>query len=233
MARSQQATRKLVAFTAVAVLCAGVPHFLLDRRSLPHHESHSQDYSPEAFLPAVIGDFHIVSRNRNTLSRQETEHVAIYQDRTGKQTAQFDVRVNSGAHDGLACYLSRGMAVQWRRIEEVKSADSLGSFEISSLVDQSITGSGRTVLLMASTECKPEGCSELPLKVQNRIQLVWSQSPGEAGAPQIANAVPLSIAFQSLLEDGKVQDQAQALSQFRKLILSYKLAPLRELSSAN
>ena len=40
MARSQQATRKLVAFTAVAVLCAGVPHFLLDRRSLPHHESH-------------------------------------------------------------------------------------------------------------------------------------------------------------------------------------------------
>jgi len=234
MEQSQQATRKLVAFAAVVVLCAGAPHFLLDRRSLPHQESRSQQDSPETFLPAIIGDFHVVSRNRNILPRQEIEHVAIYQDRTGTQTAQFDVRVNSSAHNGLACYLMRGMTVQWKRTEEVQSADSIGSFEISSIADQSITGSGRSALFMASTECTPEHCSESPLKVENRPELVWSGSDSEAhGTPRSREVVPLSITFQSVGEGGNVQDQKQALSQFRKLISSFKLAPLRELSSKN
>jgi hypothetical protein len=45
--------------------------------------------------------------------------------------------------------------------------------------------------------------------------------------------VPLSITFQSVNKDGNVQDQEQVLSDFRKLVSSFKLIPLRELSAAN
>jgi len=125
------------------------------------------------------------------------------------------------------------MPVQWRRIEQVQSADSSAGFEIASLADQSLRGADRSVLFIASTECTPEGCREIPLPIRTWPQLIWlrnnletqSLSPGQ-------KPVPLSITFQAIGKDGNVQDQEQALSDFRKLVASFKLNPLREISAA-
>ena len=231
MEQSQKANLKLVAFTTLVLLCAGVPHFLFDRTRPKNSTGH---YSPESLLPPTIGTFHVVNRKQVGEAGDVIEHMAIYGDPTGRQTAQFDLRINSASHNGVACYLARGMPVQWRRIEQVQSADLSASFEIASIADQSLRGSAGSVLIIASTECTPEGCREIPLQIRTGPQLIWlrsnlqTQSVGPGEKP-----VPLSITFQSIGKDGNVQDQEEALSDFRKLVASFKLNPLREISASN
>jgi hypothetical protein len=231
MEQPQKANLKLVAFAAVVLLCAGVPHFLFDRT---RPKISVGNYLPETLLPPTIGTFHVVSRKQVGGAGEVIEHVAIYQDPTGRQTAQFDLRINSASHNGVACYLARGMPVQWRRIEQLQSADSTAGFEIASIADQSLRGAAGSVLFIASTECMAEGCREIPLEIRTGPQLIWLRNNLETrSATPGKMPVPLSITFQSIGKDGNVQDQEQALSDFRKLVANFNLNPLREVSAAH
>jgi hypothetical protein len=230
MEQSQKASPKLVAFAALVLLCAGLPHFLLDRKAADRAPG---QYSVEALLPPVVGSFQVVNREQGVLGRG-IEHVAIYQDSARRRTAQFALITNYGIHNGVACYLARGMPVQWRRVEEMKSADSSATFEIVSLGDQSLKGGNRSALFIASTECTTVGCREIPLEIRSGLQLGWIRKKlGTESISAQRRPVPLSITFQSTSVDGSVKTQEQALSEFRELISNFKLNPLRELSASN
>jgi hypothetical protein len=231
MEESQQTIRKLVAFTALVLVLAGVPHFLLDRKAaiVPRPQ---QSY--EYLLPAAIGKFHVVNRWRNVKESPVIEQGATYQDASGAQTAQFDIMIHdSRDHNGLLCYITRGMPLRGRRTEQVQAVDSTANFDVGFIGDQSLNGAGRSTLFIASTECAHGGCRQAPLPQQSSTgpHIVWLPS---AKAQRIradaASFVPLSVTFQSFGNNGETQDQEQALLQFRELISNFKLAPLRELS---
>ncbi|WP_158750607.1 hypothetical protein [Acidobacterium sp. S8] len=162
------------------------------------------------------------------------EQGAIYQDASGRQTAQFDIMINAGAHNGLACYLTRGMVLESRRAERVQAADSSAIFDVGFIGDQSLSGAGHSTLFIASTVCGAGGCGEAPLLIKDAPQIVWSRAAKAQREPAYqSRPIPLSITFQSVGGTGNAGDQEQAVLQFRDLISKFKLVPLRELSAAN
>jgi hypothetical protein len=232
MEKSQKTIRKLLVFAAVIVLCGGVPHFLFGRGSFHSGHGYRSPYALETVFPSAIGDFHLVNRWQTALQEQVVEQVAIYQDVASKETAQFAIYLNAGAHNGAACYLARGMQLQSRRVEQLQTADSIASFEIVSIVDQSVAGTNGSSLLMATTECSGEQCKSRPLDFKAGPQLTWLKS-NDVQENVVANEVPipLSITFESSGNSGNGQGQEQAEQHFRKLLSNFNLKPLRDLSA--
>jgi hypothetical protein len=232
MEKSQKTIRKLLVFAAVIVLCGGVPHFLFGRGSFHARYGYRSPYALETVFPSAIGDFHLVNRWQTALQGQVVEQVAIYQDVASKETAQFAIYLNAGAHNAAACYLARGMQMQSRRVEQLQTADSIAGFEIVSIVDQSVAGTDGASLLMATTECGGEKCTSRPLDIKAGPQLTWLKS-NYVERDVTANdvPVPLSITFESSGNSGNGQGQDQAKQHFRKLLSNFNLKPLRELSA--
>jgi hypothetical protein len=233
MEESQKTIRKLVAFATVVVLFAGVPHFLLDRNAVVAAQFPDRSY--EYLLPAEIGKFHVVNRWKSALQKPTFEQGAIYQDPTGKLTAQFAIMINfSRDHNGLVCYLAQGLPLRSQRIEQVQAADSSAIFDVGFIGDQSLSGAGHSTLFIASTECGTGGCREAPFLTRAAPQIVWSRpTKAQRDSTDQYRAIPLSITFQSIGGAGDVQDQERALLQFRDLVSKFKLVPLRELSAVN
>lgn len=231
MEYSQQTIRKLIAFAVAVGLLAGLPHFLFDRKQ---ETVKVWERSYEYLLPAEIGGFHVVNRWTNVQSHSVIEQGAIYQDSSGRKTAQFDIMVNaSGSHNGLACYLARGMTLRERRIEQIQAADSSATFDVGFVGDQSIGGTGHSTLLIASTECGSKGCWRTPDSSES-AQIIWFQHPkATSDHTPHSTFVPISITFQSLNSDGKAQDRESALLEFRELVSNFRLVPLQEIPSAN
>ncbi len=145
--------------------------------------------------------------------------------------------LSSSRTHGAACYLARGIPAQWRRVEQLRSADSIARFEIAAIGDQSLEA-GYSALFIASTECTATGCNEPSSATARGPQIVWSRSDrDQQGTLGSRGAVPLSITFQSLGGSGadrdEKHDQGRALLQLSKLISGFDLGPLRKLSSKN
>ena len=224
MENLQKTIRKLVAFAALVVVLAGIPHFLLDRSP---RVIRTAGGSYEYLLPEEIGKFHVLNRWKNAI-----EQGAIYQDRNGKQIAQFAIMINApGRHDGLNCYLARGIPLQSLQSEHLQAADSTANFEVGFIGDQSLNGGlGHSVLFIASTQCDAEVCTQAPAPMSMGLQMTWLRPAkihhDDAEQPRV---VPVSITFQSFDAEGA----DQALLQFRELMSNFKLVPLRELSVVN
>ncbi|WP_158747920.1 hypothetical protein [Acidobacterium sp. S8] len=217
-----QTIRKLVPFATLVVVLAGVPHFLLDRKP---RVNQTAGRSYEYLLPEEIGQFHVLNRWKNAI-----EQGAIYQDRNAKQVVQFDIRINSpGSHDGLSCYLARGMSLQSLQFEHLQTADSTANFEVDFIGDQSLNGLGHSVLFIALTQCDAEVCTQVPAPLSTGLQVTWLRPAKVENDVEDPRVVPLSITFQSFDAEGP----DQALLQFRELMSNFKLVPLRELSVVN
>ena len=234
MEESQRTIRKLLAFAAVVALLGGVPHFLLNRKQLAAAKL-IPDRSYEYLLPAELGKFHVVNRWKSALRKPIVEQGAIYQDPTGKLTAQVAILFNlSGDHNGLQCYLTQGLPLQSHRTEQVQAADSSAIFDVGFIGDQSLSGAGHSTLFIASTECGARGCRQPPFLASKAPRIVWLRpAKAQRDPADESRSIPLSITFQSVGGTGDAQDQEQAMLQFRDLVSKFKLVPLRELSAAN
>jgi len=193
------------------------------------------DRSYEYLLPAELGKFHVVNRWKSALQKPIVEQGAIYQDLTGKLTAQFAIMINfSGDHNGLNCYLAHGMPLQSHRTERVQAADSSAIFDVGIMGDQSVIGAAHSTLFIASTECGTQGCRQPPFLANAAPRIVWSPpTNAQRDSADKSQSIPLSITFQSAGGTGDAQDQEQAMLQFRDLVSKFKLVPLRELSVVN
>jgi len=236
MEQAQKDTRKLVAFGAVVLLCAGAPHFLLDRGfSWPQYGTSTAHPAPGNLYPSSIGEFQLVNRWQRDLVRNVVEVGATYRDATSTRTAQFDTQLNAGFHNGAECYIARGMQLEWRRAELMTTADSTVTFEIISIVDESISGAGRSSVLIASAECMRDGCKARPLKIRTGPELALLNShPVKANASDQPGHVSFSIIFQTSGNSGNnKQDEEEALMELRKLVAGFSLGPLRQLAADN
>lgn len=233
---TSQTIRKLIAFSAVVLVGGAVPHYWWDRS--PHAEGMPHlagGLSAEALLPPSIGKFHAVDRWRLPQDRGVIEEGATYQDSEGRVSAQVDLRTNNvGVHNGLACYMVRGMTLQRSLLERVTAADSMGDFNIAFVKDDSLEGTGQSDVLIATTQCTAAGCTELPLRMTNGIQLIWPdtlwQQPLRFWYEPL---VPLSVKLQTRERSQDGWDQQQALKEFRELMANFKLLPLRNLYATN
>ena len=230
MEHAQKQVGKLAAFAILIVLLAGVPHFMLDRTptsALPH------DLAYHSFLPAKIGEFHMVNQWKNAQRNSIIEHGAIYRDPDGKRTAQIDVITGfSEGHNGLGCYLAHGIPLQLHRTERVNAADVIADFDVGIFTDQSLNGGARSILVVASTDCGPKGCHPTPLATNGALKLIWLRPalpPRDSNHP---NGASLSIAFEIFTDPDKAQDQEQALLQFREFIANFKLTSLSDLAKS-
>ena len=233
---TSQSKHKFVAFSALVLLGGAIPHYWWDGPARAHGPVDvSSNVSAETLLPPSIGKFHAVDRWRLPQGRGVIEEGATYQDSEGKLTAQIDLRTNNvGVHNGLACYMVRGMTLQRSFLERVTAADSTGDFNIAFVKDDSFEGAGQSDLLIATTQCTAAGCTELPLRMTKGIQLVWPdalwQQPLRFWYQPL---VPLSVKLQAGEHFQNGWDQQQALKEFRELMANFKLLPLRNLYASN
>lgn len=157
----------------------------------------------------------------------------MYQYAEGKLLAQIVLRTNDfGGHNGLACYLVRGVSLQTQFLDRVRAADSVANFNIAFVKDESLAGAGHADLLIATTECRATGCTEIPVRMSNDFRIMWPNAIWHPENNIYQYVVPLSVTLQSLeYQDG--WDQTQALAQFHELMTRFKLLPLRSFYSPN
>jgi hypothetical protein len=156
------------------------------------------------------------------------EEGGMYQNEEGSVVAQIALRTNDhGTHNGLKCYLTRGLTLQRQFLEQVATADSAGDFNIAFVSDESLTGAGEKYLLIATTECRAGGCTETPLESTNRFQVLWRGDDPNRATHESQFVVPLSVILQSTEGSSERWSQEHALQQFRELMSNFKLLPLR------
>lgn len=225
MEQNQHSTRKLVALTAAILVCAGVPHFLMERHgSAPQGEGGLGRVSPKALFPAAIGGFHAIDQEVKLLRNGAVDYVTTYSDPGKEQTAQFALFRNTPPHSGAACYLTSGMHMREQHVEKLQTADSSAAFQISSFEDESRRPGTGSPVLIASTVCSSAVCTDSALSIPNgwaRFALVGANS---AADHKDQRPVSLSILFQS--NDG-ASDQ-ETLTQFRELMSTVSVGDLRK-----
>lgn len=161
------------------------------------------------------------------------EEGGMYRNDEGSVVAQIALRTNTpGTHNGLRCYLARGLTLQRQFLEQVAAADSAGDFNIAFVGDESLTGAGEKSLLIATTECRAGGCAETPLQSTNRFQLLWRRDDPNSPTLESQFVVPFSVILQSAEGSSGRWNQEYALQQFRELMSNFKLLPLRNAYSA-
>ena len=229
METTQQTTRRLVALSAVVLLCAAVPHYRLDRPAPTIQVRHAASgVSGSSLLPPSIGKFRVVNRWRTPMRDNIVEEGGIYKKDEENVVAQIALLTNSPrTHNGLVCYLARGLTLQRQFLERVASADSAGDFNISFVSDESLAGAGEKYLLIATTECGAGGCTETPLESTNRLQFLWRGDDPNPPTLESQPVVPLSVLLQPPEGSSERWTQEQALQQFRELMSNFKLLPLR------
>lgn len=224
MEQDQQLIRKLVAFAAVILFFAGLPHVFLERHtSASASGSRKVPISPETLFPPVIGDFHVTDRERIQLREGIIEYVASYSDVSRARTAQFTLFDNVSRHNGSNCYLARGMRMREQYLEKIQTADSIVAFQISFFEDESLNASTGSSVLIASTLCSSAGCTESPLGVRDGLRLAFIR-PNLAITRGDQESIPLSVLFQS---NYGAADQ-ETLAQFRKLMSNFRVGVLEE-----
>ena len=213
----------------MVLLCAAVPHYRWDRAA-PTIQTPpaSGGVSVSSLLPASIGKFRVVNRWRAQMTDNIVEEGGMYQNDEGNVVAQIALRTNApGTHNGLKCYLARGLPLQRQFLEHVAAADSASDFNIAFVGDESLTGAGEKYLLIATTECRAGGCTETPLERTNEFQVLWRRDDPNRPTLESHLAVPLSVILQSTERSSDKWNQDHALQQFRELMSNFKLLPLR------
>jgi hypothetical protein len=230
----QQTIRRLVALSAVVLLCAAVPRYRFDRSAPTIQKPHAASgVSVSSLLPSSIGEFRVVRRWRTQMGNNVAENGGMYQNQEGNVVAQIALLTDFlGPHNGLKCYLARGLPLQRQSLERVAAADSASDFNIAFVSDESLTGAGEKYLLIATTECRAGGCTETPVERTNSLRVFWKWEDPDRPRRE-SHVVPLSVILQSTEGSSDRWSQEHALQQFRELMSNFKLLPLRNANLPN
>jgi hypothetical protein len=227
----KQRAQKLAAFSAVVLLGAALPYYRWEQ-PVPVHPPHATSrVSPEDLLPFSIGEFHVVDRWTFPQKGGPVEIGAIYQDAAGKHLAQIAIHI--GPHDGLRCYIARGVPLKGQFEEQVVAADSVADFNISLLGDESMAGVGQTNLLMASSDCAATGCAATPRQGNGGLRIVFPILAPESEEFSDQHTLSLFITLQSHEHSTDGWDEQHAVNQFGALMANFRLLPLRNLYVSN
>jgi hypothetical protein len=175
--------------------------------------------------------FHLVNRWTFPEKGNPAEIGAIYQDAEARHLAQ--ISIHFGPHDGLICYLARGIPLRRQFLQSLAAADSIADFNIAFLIDESLAGAGQATLLMATTTCTAGGCSESSMPRTGGLRLIWPPFTRENGQFLEQAAVPLSVTLQSREYQADGCDEKHALQQLRELLSNFRLLPLRDVYAPN
>jgi hypothetical protein len=227
----KQRAQKLAAFSAVVLLGAAFPFYWWEK-TVPVRPPHAiSGVSPEDLLPFSIGEFHVVDRWTFPQKGDPAEIGAIYQDAAGKHLAQIAIHMDS--HDGIECYIARGVPLQMDFEEQVVAADSVADFNISLLGDESMAGLGETNLLMASSDCTATGCARTPRQRNDGLRIVFPILAPDSEEFSDQRTLTLSITLQSHEHSADGRDEQHAVKQFRALMANFRLIPLRNFYVSN
>jgi len=229
MEQTRATAYKLLALTVIVLSCAGAGHWLTDRQQ---RQTYLPERSYEYLLPSQIGGFHVISRWKDLLQKHAIKQYARYEDATRNQSAQIDILINNPEHDGVLCYVARGVSVNERRNEMVQGGDLSAAFDVAFIGDQSLTDGRRPTLLVASTECNSKGCVNPGFNTNNEPKLFWPHSPTSSTVSE-AQFVPVTITFQSLPDHGSVVGRDAILLQFREFVSNFRFLPLCTLRNSN
>jgi hypothetical protein len=227
----KQRAQKLAAFSAVVLLGAAFPYYWWEQ-TVPVHPPHAtSEKSLEHLLPFSIGEFHVVDRWTFPQKGDPVEIGAIYQDAAGKHLAQ--IAIHMGSHNGIECYIARGIPLQSQFEEQVIAADSVADFNVALLGDESMAGLGQTNLLMASSDCTATGCAGTPRQSNDGLRIVFPIVASESEEFPDQRTLALSITLQSHEHFADGRDEQHAVKQFRALMANFRLLPLRNFYVSN
>lgn len=225
METTRNTTLKLIAFAALIFTCAGVPHFLFDRArpaqaSLPDSEL-------TALFPDRVGEYVLKSRMSSDYAKKPFEQVGIFVNPANHEIAQVSVLLDSSSDNGIDCYRARGLSIRWRSTEEVQALDSVASFDVALLEAPSIdSGAGASLILIASSECAPGRCAQLP-SPDALTEIFQTQD-----ASRLA-VTPMSIVLQPAMGNSQLPFAARKdalMRDFRRFMASFPLHPMRQVA---
>lgn len=218
-------TAKLIAFAIVVFGCAGVPHFLYDHAIAAPVTS--ANLNSLHLLPASVGYYALRTRTSNAIAPNVIEQVAVFVNVSNHEIVQISTFLNGAPHDGIDCYLTRGIPVVWSGTEEVQARDSVAYFRVSVLKGNSIDAStDNSYFLIAAAECAPDGCSEEDV-TQNQFGIF--RKPVDNPLHRVT--VPISIVLQpaGFERTSTVAAQKDALLRdLRQFMIDLPLHPLNE-----
>jgi hypothetical protein len=224
---TSQSTAKLMAMAAL-VLATGVAHFAYDPAIVAPI---APDPGSLTLIPANIGDYSLQTHINNPVGHGAVEQAAIFLDSKNHGIAQISLLLNSGAHDGLDCYLAHGLAAVWQGTEEVQALDSTAYFSVAVLQGNSIDASaGGSFFLIGRSECDFDRCAA---EADSRKPTGLFRAPATDSLR--IPTVPVSIVLQppaSRLEASATGRRDILLREFRQFVYDLPLRPLREFARA-
>jgi hypothetical protein len=175
-------------------------------------------------LPMQIGAYYKSDQSwRNEPQPGVIEEGAMYS--TGKGLpAQLDFfRHDPQTHNGLGCYLGQGETLLWERVQRLPTLNGTAEFDLG------LAQTRETLRLVAASECRAGGCSEVPLPLWKqfsdfkRLIPQLFADPGEA-------VVPLSIVLTTPAANRDPALEAEMMRQMQSFIAALDLEPVRKLA---
>jgi hypothetical protein len=210
---------KLMAFGLVVATLLAVAQPL--RAHMRVHPS--MEDAAVILVPSALDGFDKGSQWNHVLQGTTVEQGALYSPLAGGSEVQLDFYRNSASpHNGAGCYLSQGERLRSQQMMMLPTQTGAESFLVTFMTD------GHQLRLVASTECRAEGCSEEKVHTGFRLD-VFSGLFQERSA----GVVPVSIVLRRPYDsrDDLATHEAALLTQARQFLQQLDLSTARQLAS--
>lgn len=176
-------------------------------------------------LPQEVGEYRKTAQSwRNAPQRWMIEEGAMYSDGKGVLVQLDFFRRDSQSHNGLGCYLGQGESLLWEHLQQLPTLNGKADFDLG------LTQTKEMLRLVAASECRAGGCSEVPLPLWKqlsdfkRLVLQLFAQPGDAVVPvSIVLTVPATTRDPAL--------EAALIHQLQTFIAALDLEPARKLAA--
>jgi hypothetical protein len=217
---------KLLAVAVAGLLALGADHWAA--------EAAVKGVGQEIVLvPGTLDGLNAARRWNHPLDEKDLiEDGAVFTDAAGERSVLLDFwRGARAEHDGIFCFVLQGESVLREQLIEVETRSERALFNVALLRN------GGRMRLAASTHCRPEGCTAVPLR--------WGAAPA-AGSPLAAlrqvrvglrpahePIVPVSLVLEYprqavTLDTGETSERL--ISDFRRVARDLDLAPVQQLA---
>lgn len=177
-------------------------------------------------LQSQVGEYRQTEKSwHNAMGRGGTiEEGAVYSNGAGVPVQLDFFRHNHEPHNGLGCYLAGGETLLWERMQHLPTLNGNAEFDLG------LAQTKGTLRLVAATECRAGGCSEVPLPMWRQLGDFKKLIPQLFDDPSGA-VVPVSIVLTVPADQRDPALEADLMRQLQTFIAALDLAPARKLAA--
>jgi hypothetical protein len=176
-------------------------------------------------LQPQVGEYRQTEKSWHNAMRGGTiEEGAVYSYGAGVPVQLDFFRHNHEPHNGLGCYLAGGETLLWERMQHLPTLNGNAEFDLG------LAQTKGTLRLVAASECRAHGCSEVPLPMWRQFADFKKLIPQLFDDPT-GDVVPVSIVLTVPADQRDPALEADLMRQLQTFIAALDLAPARKLAA--